>query len=112
LGGDLEAVEDEAGAAGVEFVGCEADDNFGDGVLQGGLVGGWGEAEAAAGSADVGVGCGLTVGVVVVAEGFAAEGGGAAAVGVGEEVVAGGARSCDWHGVGDPSPGVLLDVRC
>ena len=93
-GGDLEAVEDEAGAADVEFVGCEADDDFVDGVVQGGLIGGWGEAEAAAGAAGVGVGDGAAVGVVEVAEGFAAEGGGAAAVVVGEEVCAG------WDGFG------------
>jgi hypothetical protein len=50
MGGDLEAVEDEAGAVDVEFVGCEADDDFVDGVLQGAVVGGWGEVEAVAGA--------------------------------------------------------------
>jgi hypothetical protein len=48
LGGDLEAVEDEAGTVDVEFVGREADDDFADGVLQGASVGGCGEVEAAA----------------------------------------------------------------
>jgi hypothetical protein len=92
------------GAVDVELVGGQADDDFGDGILQGALVGGWVEAEAAAGSAGVRVGCGLTVGVVVVAEGFAAEGGGAAAVVVGEAVVAGGAIS-GGHGWGlSPHP--------
>ena len=106
LGGDLEAVKDEACAADVELIGCEADDHFVEGILQGALVGGWGEVEASAGAAGVGIGDGATVGVVEVAEGFAAEGGGAAAVGVGEEVVA------EWcgHGVG-ASPRVLFGVR-
>lgn len=89
----------------VELVGGEADDDFGDGVLEGGLVGGRGEGEAAAGAAGVGVGDGAAVGVVVVAEGFAAEGGGAAAVVVGEAVVAGGGFGL--HGWGPPPPGTF-----
>jgi len=102
-GGDLEAVEDEAGAVDVELVGGEADEDFVEGGLEGARVGGWGEVEAAAGSAGVGVGDGLAVGVVVVAEGFATEGGGAAAVVVGEEVVAGGyGGGVGRHGWGPP----------
>jgi hypothetical protein len=91
------------GALDVELVGGQADDDFGDSILQRALVGGWGEVEAAAGAAGVGVGCGLAVGVVEVAEGFAAEGGGAAAVLVGEAVVAGGAGS-GLHGWGLYTP--------
>jgi hypothetical protein len=89
LGGDLEAVEDESGAVDIEFVGGDADEDFVEGFLQGSVVGGSGELEAATGTAGVGIGDGPAVGVVVVAEGFAAEGGGAATVVVGEAVVAG-----------------------
>ncbi len=88
----------------VDLIGGQADDDFGDGVSQGALVGRWVEAEAAAGAAGVGVGDGMAVGVVEVAEGFAAEGGGAAAVVVGEEVVAGGASSCGHGWVLYPPP--------
>lgn len=104
-GGELEGVEDEAGAVDVELVGCETDGELAEGVLQRGAIGGGVEVEASAGAAGVGVGEGAAVGVVVVAEGFAAEGGGAAAVGVGEEVVAGG--DVGWHGWGPP-PGYFL----
>jgi hypothetical protein len=36
--GDLEAVEEEAGAAGVDVVGGDALENFADGLLDGGAV--------------------------------------------------------------------------
>jgi len=39
-GGDLEAVEDEAGAVDVNLVGSEADDDLAEGLLQGAAVGG------------------------------------------------------------------------
>jgi hypothetical protein len=47
-------VEEELGAVDVELVGGQADDDFRDGILQGALVGGWVEAEAATGAAGVG----------------------------------------------------------
>jgi len=72
LAGDLEAVEEQAGAVDVELVGGESGDDFAEGVLEGSLTGGSGELEASAGAAGVGVGDGLAVGVVVVAVGFAA----------------------------------------
>jgi hypothetical protein len=101
------------GAVDVELVGGQADDDFGDGILQGALVGGRVEAEAATGTAGVGIGDVLAVGVVVVAEGFAAEGGGAAAVVVGKEVMAGGAISGGhgWASTPPPGGGVLLDLK-
>ncbi len=45
-GGDLEGVEEEAGAAGVEFVGGDAAHEDADGGLDGGAVLGEGEVEA------------------------------------------------------------------
>jgi hypothetical protein len=63
--GDLEAVEEEAGAAGVDVVGGDALEDLADGVLDGGAVFGQGEFEGgAAGSA--GVGYGFAGGVVVI----------------------------------------------
>lgn len=121
--GDLEAVEEEAGAAGVKLVGCEAEKNLADGGLDGGTVLGSGEVEGgaavfsvlaiAAGLAGVefGFGDGFAGGVVVIAEGLVAEGWAAAAVAVGEDVAALEAGlGCDglWlnlcHGLGAPTP--------
>ncbi len=51
-GGDLEAVEQESGAAGVEFVGGEAEEDFSDGGLDGGSVFGAGEGEGGFAGAD------------------------------------------------------------
>jgi hypothetical protein len=73
LAGDLEAVDEETGAADVELIGSEADDDLAEGVLDGLLVGGGGEVEAATGATGVGVGDRLAVRVVVVAEVLAAE---------------------------------------
>jgi hypothetical protein len=87
-GGDLEAVEEEAGAAGIEFVGGDALQDFADGVLDGGAVFGQGEGEGAATAAGGGVGDGFAGGVVVVAEGFEAQAGRAAAASVGKDVAA------------------------
>jgi hypothetical protein len=87
--GDLEAVEEEAGAAGVNVVGGDALEDLADGVLDGGTVFGERELEGgAAGAAGVRVLRGSSRGVVVVAEVFAAEAWAAAAVAVGEDVTA------------------------
>jgi hypothetical protein len=85
--GDLESVEEEAGAAGVYVVGGDAAEYFADGVLDCGAVFGEGEFERGAGGL-AGSGCGFAGGVVVVAEVFAPEAGAAAAVAVGEDVAA------------------------
>jgi hypothetical protein len=85
--GDLEAVEEEAGAAGVDVVGGDAAEDFADGLLNGGAVFGKGKVEGgAAASALLGVGDGFSGGVVVVAEVFSAQAGAAAAMAVGEDV--------------------------
>src|SRR3979490_3242193 len=87
--GDLEAVEEEAGAAGVDVVGGDALEDLADGELDGGSVFGEGTFEGgAAGWAGAGVRCGFSGGVVVVAEVFSAEAWAAAAVAVGEDVAA------------------------
>ena len=100
--GDLEAVEEEAGAAGVDVVGGDALEDFADGVLDGGTVFGEGEVEGgAAAAALVWVGDGFSGGVVVVAEVFCAEAGAAAAVAVGEDVAALVAFWCAGFGVDD-----------
>ena len=72
LAGNLEAVEEQAGAVDVELVSGEAGDDFAECVLEGSLAGGSDELEASAGASGVGVGDGFAVGVVVVAVGFAA----------------------------------------
>jgi hypothetical protein len=67
--GDLEAVEEETGAARVERVGGEAFDDEADGELNGGAVLEEREVEGGeAGLAGAGFGDGTTGGVVVVAE--------------------------------------------
>jgi hypothetical protein len=87
--GDLEAVEEEAGAARVDVVGGDALKDLADGVLDGGAIFGEREFEGgAAGAAGVRVSDGPAGGVVVVAEVFAAEAWAAAAVAVGEDVAA------------------------
>jgi hypothetical protein len=83
--GDLESVEEEAGAAGVDVAGGEALEDEADGELDGGAVLGDGEVEGGeAGFACLWVGGGAAGGVVVVAEVLVAEGGGAAAASVDE----------------------------
>jgi ABC-type sugar transport system substrate-binding protein len=47
-GGDLEAVEEEAGAARVDVVGGDADEELAEGLLDGVVVGGGEEGECAA----------------------------------------------------------------
>jgi hypothetical protein len=87
--GDLETVEEEAGAAGIDVVGGDAAENFADGLLDGRAVFGEGEVEGgAAALALLGIGDGFPGGVVVVAEVFSAEAGAAAAAAVGEDVAA------------------------
>jgi hypothetical protein len=72
-GGDLEAVEEEAGAAEVDFVGGDADEDLAERSLDVGAVGGGGHVEGvAAGLTLVGVGYGFATLMVVVAEGFSA----------------------------------------
>jgi hypothetical protein len=74
--GDLEAVEEEAGAPGVDVVGGDALEDLADGGLDGGAVFREGQVEGgAAAAALVWVGDGFSSGVVVVAELFLAEAG-------------------------------------
>lgn len=71
--GDLEAVEEQAGAARVEVVGGDALKDLADGGLDGGAVFGHGEMEGSATAALLlEMGDGLAGGVVVVAEVFSA----------------------------------------
>ena len=87
--GDLETVEEEAGAARVDVVGCDALEDFADGVQDGGAVFGQGDVEGgAAAAAFLRVGYRFSGGVVVVAELFCAEAGAGAAASVGEDVAA------------------------
>jgi hypothetical protein len=87
--GDLEAVEEEAGAAGVDVIGGDAAEDFSDGMLDGGTVFGERKVEGgAAASTLLGIGDGFSGGVVVVAEVFSAQAGAAAAVAVGKDVAA------------------------
>ncbi len=87
--GDLEAVEEEAGAAGVDVVGGDALEDFTDGGLDGGTVFGEGQVEGGAAAAALARVCdGLAGGVVVVAELLLAEAWAGAAVSVGEDVAA------------------------
>jgi hypothetical protein len=87
--GDLEAVEEEAGSAGIDLVGGDALEDLADGELDGGLVLGQGQVElGAAVFAVAWVGDGAAGGVMVVAEVFAAETWAAAAMAAGEDVAA------------------------
>jgi hypothetical protein len=87
--GDLEAVEEEAGAARVDVVGGDALQDFADGGLDRGAVFGEGQVEGGAAAAALArVGDGFTGGVVVVAELLLAETGAGAAAAVGEDVAA------------------------
>jgi hypothetical protein len=87
--GDLEAVEEEAGAARVDLVSGDALQDFADGGLDGGAVFGQRQVEGgAAAAAAARIGDGSSRGVVVVAELLLAEAGAGAAVPVGEDVAA------------------------
>jgi hypothetical protein len=87
--GDLEAVEDHAGALEVDGVVGDGVHDLGDGGADGFAVLGFGEIEEPdAGAAGAGVGDGAAGGVVVVAELLGAEAGAAAAAAGGEDVAA------------------------
>ena len=87
--GDLQGVEDETGAAGVDVVVAEQMNDFAEGGLDGGPgVGCSEQEEVAAGLAQTGLGDGFAGVVVVVAEVGAAHGGAAAAESVGKDVAA------------------------
>jgi hypothetical protein len=84
-GGDLEAVEEDAGALVVEVAGGDAAEDVEDGDLDGGAVLDGLHFEDADAAGEGGVAAGA---VVVVAEVLGAEGGRAAAVSVGVDVAA------------------------
>ncbi len=89
--GDLETVEEEAGAFGVDPVGGDAAEDVSDGALDAAAIVGVGQVEVEWGLrlvSSVGVLCGAACGVVVVTKFFAAEAWAAAAVSVGEDVAA------------------------
>jgi len=97
--GDLEAVEEQAGALGVDLVAGDAEQDLADGALDGGAVLGQGDVEVGLAAATVaGVLDGAAGGVVVVAELLVAQAWAAAAVAVGEDVAALVAFGCLWHG--------------
>ncbi len=104
--GDLEAVEEQAGAFGVDLVVGDAEEDVADGELDGGAVFGQGEVEGVAVFAGARVGRGAAGGVVVVAEVLVAERWAAAAAAFGEDVAALVALGC-VHDVCTP-PWVLL----
>lgn len=88
-GGDLEAVEDESGAARVDVVEGDGGEDLAEGVLDVGAGAWFGDGEGvAAGVAGLRVGRGFAGLVVVVAVVLVAEGGAAAAVSVDEDVAA------------------------
>ena len=88
-GGDLEPVEEQAGAARVDVIEGDAAEDLADGELDGGAVFGQGEIKGGAtGATGLGAADGLAGGVVEVAEGLAAEAGRAAAAAVGVDVAA------------------------
>ena len=87
--GDLEGVEEQAGAAGVDVVEGEVGEDLADGLLDVGAGGGFGQRDGvAAGVAGLGVGGGSARLVVEVAVVFVAQGVAAAAVSVDEDVAA------------------------
>jgi hypothetical protein len=87
--GDLEAVEEKAGAAWVDIIGGDALEDFADGGLNGGAVlWEWQVEGGAAASALFWISDGAARGVVVVAEFLVAQADAAAAVTVGEDVTA------------------------
>ena len=71
--GDLEGVEEEAGAALADGVGGDAADDFADAALDGGAVFGEGHVEGGFAAGRVGPAGGAAGGVVVVAEIFFSE---------------------------------------
>jgi hypothetical protein len=116
--GDLEAVEEQAGAFGVDLVVGDAAQDLADGGLDGEAVLGEGDVEAGLAAATAArVVDGAAGGVVVVAELLGAEAGAGATVSVGEDVAAlvldggrcGGWCGGVWHGC-VPSPGNACKV--
>ncbi len=113
--GDLQAIEQETGAAWVEGVVGEPVEDLPDGGLDGGAIFKQRQIEGAPAAARPGDGDGAAGGVVVEAELFVAEADGAAAVAVGKDVAAleaGGFR-CGVCGHGrsslsGPPPGLML----
>ena len=100
--GDLEAVEEEACAARIDFVGGDALEDFADGGLDGAAVFGDRDVEFGLfGAAVSGVSGGAAGGVVVVAEFFVVQAGAAAAVAVGKDVAALEALGCFGSGFDD-----------
>jgi len=93
-GGDLQAVEEEAGAALVEVAGGDAAEDFKEGELDGGAVFEGGEDEGVGGIAGGFGAGGAAASVVVEAEGLSAQGGAAAAVAGGVDVAAAEAFGC------------------
>jgi hypothetical protein len=111
--GDLETVEEQAGAARIEVVGGDALEDLADGGLDGGAVLGQGQIEGSAtAAAPARVFDGAAGGVVVVTELFVAEAGRAATASVDEDVAALVAFGfgCFWCNVRHGSP-LLVKVR-
>ena len=114
-GGDRQGVEDEAGAAWIEFIPGQALDDLADGGLDGGAVFGQGQIEggleAFAFAQVFHRASGL---VVIIAEIFQFQGSGAAAMAVGEDVAAlvDGWFNYEfsWHLWGPPVPGKVRKV--
>ncbi len=110
--GDLEAVEEQAGAARVDFIGGDTAQDFSDGLLDSAAVFGVGEGEAGlaalAGGGVLDWAAGI---VVVVAKAVralgAADGWAAAAAAVGEDVAALELLGLGCHVCDTPSPGFL-----
>lgn len=88
LAGDLEAVEEQTGAARVELLAGDAFQDAADGELDGSPVFGHGERQRSLLRAMARESVWATRGVVVVTEGLAAEAGAFAAVAGGEDVAA------------------------
>jgi hypothetical protein len=106
--GDLESIEEETGAPGVDFVGGDATEDFTDGGLDGRAVFGVGQVEGGAAAAALARVCDWTAGgVVVVTELLVAQAWAGTAASVGEDVAALVLRG-GWcgglHGLG-PYPG-------
>ena len=106
--GDLQAVEEETGALGVDLVVGDTEEDLADGELDGGAVFGHGEVEGVAVFAGARVLDWAAGGVVVVAEVFLAQAWAAAAVAVGEDVAA---LVAFWLGHLGTPPGVLLVLK-
>jgi hypothetical protein len=108
--GDLKAVEEEAGTAGIDVVGGDAAENFADGVLDGAAVFGQWEVEVCTTAAALAwVFDGATRGVVVVTKFFVTEADAAAAASVGEDVAT--LEACFGLDVGVVHGGTPLPIK-